>query len=185
MPTPFLLNGILASQISGHLYAGPTGAFDALGSVTVGAGGQSSITFSAIPQTYTHLQIRGILRSTSGAAQVIANVNGDNGSNYSWHELVGNGSAASAGAGAPDSSMRVAFVDSTANTFAGVVIDLLDYANTNKNKTLRTLAGLDTNGGGQMKMLSGEWINTSAINSITLSGPTFPQYTSFALYGIR
>lgn len=177
--------GIIASQITGHLN---NNSYESISTVTVGSGGSSSISFSSIPATYKHLQIRGIAKTTSGAAQLVMQVgNGsvDTGANYSWHELVGNGSAASSGAGTSDTSMRVALIDSNSNIFAALVIDILDYANTNKYKTSRNLAGLDTNGGGQIKFMSGSWRSTSSVNSITLSGTTFPQYTSFALYGIK
>jgi hypothetical protein len=36
-----------------------------IASYTTGAGGINTITFSSIPQTYTHLQIRGIARNSS------------------------------------------------------------------------------------------------------------------------
>ena len=93
-----ILPGIFASQISGHLYSGPAGAFDVLGSVTVGAGGASFIQFSAIPQTWTHLQLRIHGRSdlTSDLASPVLQFNGDTGSNYFAHQLFGDGSSPTA-----------------------------------------------------------------------------------------
>jgi len=183
MPTPFLLNGILASQISGHLYSGPTGAFDALGSVTVGAGGQSSITFSAIPQTYTHLQIRAIV-VTGALGWVTLRFNGDTGNNYSFHELRGDGSSASSSAGTSGGDIQAWLHNTTAGS---AIVDILDYASPNKNKTARTLGGYDANGSGYIDLTSGLWMNTSAINSITIGSTTstFSQYSQFALYGVK
>ena len=188
-----ILPGIFASQISGHLYAGPTGAFDALGSVTVGSGGQSSITFSAIPQTYTHLQIRGIHRSTTSGTSATGGyvkLNGDTGTNYSTHILYGNGS--SAAAYSASSTANVIYADvvdgsATANVFGAFVMDILDYSNTTKNKTGRTLYGWDLNGSGTMALESFGWYNTAAVNSITFtpSSGNFAQYSSYALYGIK
>jgi len=181
MPTPFLLNGILASQISGHLYSGPAGAFDALGSVTVGAGGQSSITFSAIPQTYTHLQVR-IFMATGNYTNL--RFNGDTTtSNYYNHNLSGNGSSASATATA-----SAAYSPLSGGTYGYAdIIDILDYANTNKNKVTRSLEGYDNNGSGQVFLNSNLWMSTAAINSITFTaGATnFGQYSNFSLYGIK
>ena len=79
--------GIIASQISGHLFQ-PTGAYDSIATSTVGAGGAASIVFSSIPSTYTHLQIRGIVR-ISAIAEMRMQFNGDTATNYSWHELSG------------------------------------------------------------------------------------------------
>jgi hypothetical protein len=63
----------------------------------------------------------------------------------------------------------------------------LDYTNTNKNKTARSLWGYDANGSGYVGLYSGLWRNTSAINRIDYvpASGTFPQYSSFALYGIK
>jgi len=188
MPTPFLLNGILASQISGHLYSGPTGAFDALGSVTVGAGGQSSITFSAIPQTYTHLQVRWIAVSGSSGTDVKINFNSDSTNYYSWHELYGDGSSANAAANTSQTTTFVGITGGTSNPSAGV-FDILDYASTNKNKTLRALTGVDNNGSGYIMLKSGSYFPSTitGINSMTIAptSSSFNQYTQFALYGIR
>ena len=78
--------GIYASQISGHLFA-PSGAYDSIATTTVGAGGASSITFSSIPSTYTHLQVRITAKGNRGI--VIENAyltfNGDSGTNYNAH----------------------------------------------------------------------------------------------------
>jgi hypothetical protein len=67
------------------------------------------------------------------------------------------------------------------------IIDILDYANTNKYKTARSLRGYDANGSGNMSLISGLWMNTAAISNITLTarGGSVDQYTTFALYGIK
>jgi len=148
----------------------------------------ASVTFSGIPATYTHLQIRTMCLTSASATDVKAQFNGDTGSNYALHLLWGNGSAASAGAYTAQ-TYAVAGITSitTANPAAGV-IDILDYANTNKNTTVRTLSGSDTNGvGGFIFLESGLWLNTAAITSIVLSpfSGTFNQYSSFTLYGIK
>ena len=183
--------GIYASQISGHLFA-PSGAYDSIATVTVGAGGSSSITFSSIPATYTHLQIRWIARnsSISGANNYNLQFNGDTASNYAVHDLYGDGATAAAQAGSSRGNIWTTFVpgsSATANAFAAGVIDILDYANTNKYKTLRQLQGYDLNGSGEVRLTSGLWQSTSAITSINigLSSPTYVQYSSFALYGIK
>ena len=67
-------------------------------------------------------------------------------------------------------------------------MDILDYTNTNKNKTVRVLQGFDENGSGVVAFNSFLYsTNTNAITSLTLtsSGTSFAQYSSFALYGIK
>lgn len=169
-------------------------AMDVLQVVTVGSAGASSITFSNIPNTYTHLQIRGITRDTrtGGTAQSLClQFNGDGGSNYSTHAIYGDG--ASAGTIAQTSQVQARLgeeptTSSTSNTFAATVVDILDYTNTNKYKTLRSLNGNDQNGSGTIYLHSSLWMSTSAINSIsiyTLNSQNFVQYSQFALYGIK
>ena len=69
-------------------------------------------------------------------------------------------------------------------------MDILDYAGTNKNKTVYTLAGVDLNGTSTwLNVFSGALYNspTSPISSITvtLSGATFAANSRWALYGIK
>jgi hypothetical protein len=187
-----ILPGIYASQITGHLFT--AGTYDSIATVTVGAGGSSSISFSSIPSTYKHLQIRAIVRTnrTSTGDGIDLRFNGDSSTNYSLHELYGSGaSAGSYGAGSQSSASFYAIAggNANANVFGVSIIDILDYASTTKNKTLRNLNGFENNDtNGQMTMNSAAWFSTSPINTITISpdnGPNFVTYSSFALYGIK
>jgi hypothetical protein len=175
------LIGIIAS--SGG--AGAATDYESIATVTVGGGGSSSISFTSIPSTYQHLQIRGIAKMSSGAS-LYMQLNSDTGSNYARHYLNGNGSTVGAGA---NSSFTNMFVGTTANatsTFGANVIDILDYKDTNKYTTSRALSGADANGSGFVQFMSGLWINTSAVTTITITGDSnFDQYSSFALYGIK
>lgn len=174
--------GIMASQISGHLWA-PEGAYDSLATVNLSTA-TSSITFAGIPSGYKHLQMR-IMEGFSGSGfNPKINFNSDTGTNYSWHYVLGDGSTASAGAGATQAFMylnsNTAFPTPTVH-----IVDILDYANTNKNKTIRVLDGFDANGSGYVDLWSGNWRNTAAISSITISNGTFAANSSFALYGVK
>ena len=184
--------GIYASQISGHLWA-PSGAYDSIATATVGAGGQASVTFSSIPSTYTHLQIRALGRSSfaNTFSSIEIQFNADTGANYAWHYLKGSGSAASASASTSDTVMRaIDFVSASqaSSIFSAYTMDILDYTNTSKNTTMRILGGGDCNGSGGIVLHSGAWFNTSAVTSIKLAASNssnFEQYSSFALYGIK
>jgi hypothetical protein len=172
--------GIWASQN----YPRVTNSYESIATVNVGAGGTGSITFSSIPNTYKHLQIRAY--SPSGG-YLDLRLNGDSTtSNYRGHALFGQGSTVSSITAANAAYFPWSGGWSTSGPWVGVM-DILDYSDTNKNKTLRVLEGLDANGSGELYLNSILWMSTSAISSITLSrsGVTIGQYSSFALYGIR
>ena len=187
--------GIYASQISGHLWA-PNGAYDALATITVPSGGVSSVTFAGIPTGYKHLQIRGIAKGNRSTYvdDLGIRVNGDTGSNYSFHRLYGFGvGSAGADAGATQTSMNIGqMAGGTVNNslgLGGVIVDILDYSSVSKNKTIRSLSGYDDNGQGAIEFASGAWYNSStAISSITLLpliGTNIAEFSSFALYGVK
>jgi hypothetical protein len=164
----------------------PAGAYDALATVTVPSGGAASVTFAGIPTEYKHLQVRYIARATSGgSANFTMTYNGDTASNYAWHALFGNGATASAAAGSPQPYVLAGEISSVANTFSTGVIDILDYANTNKFKTMRDLNGADYNGSGFAILYSGLWRSTAAINQVSFGSATFAQHSTFALYGVK
>lgn len=177
-------------------FAAAGGDFESIATVTVGAGGAATVTFNSIPSTYQHLQIRGIGKWDTTANDISAiqwQLNGDTGSNYAYHYVRGSGSTTSATGvasqtNALSSSSMPTNNASYANMFGAVVFDLLDYTNTFKYKTMRSLSGVDTNGGtyGYINFSSGLWMNTSAVTSITIKlDGSMAQYSSFALYGIK
>ena len=176
--------GIIASQN----YPRVTNSYESIATVTVGSGGAADVTFSSIPATYTHLQIRYMtlfsVADWSGKIQF----NSDTGSNYAWHRLLANGSSVSADKGTSQvNGLLTIGAPSSTNTPGGGVTDILDYANTNKYKTVRDLAGTDANGNGYIHFVSALWQNTNAITSIKITpgGGIYNQYSSFALYGIK
>ena len=184
----------MLNVISGLLSGGAaasTNSYESISTVTVGSGGVSSITFSSIPSTYKHLEIRGIGQINTGTEYALLRFNSDSGANYSIHYLNGNGTSATAGAGTSTNQAAMFYgmgMPSTANVFGVGVCSILDYADTNKYKTVRSLDGFDANGSGGVELCSSSWRSTSAITSISLtpnSSKTFTQYSQFALYGIK
>lgn len=164
-----------------------TTAYESIATTTVGAGGSASVTFSSIPSTYTHLQIRGSF-DTTPQTDINFRFNSDSGSNYAYHYLYGNGTSVASAGSASQTYGYLGYNPNVATRY-GFVIDILDYTNTNKYKTARTLAGEDDNStNGFIFLTSSLWQNTNAITSVQLlcQGTTvFDQYSSFALYGIK
>jgi hypothetical protein len=116
--------------------------------------------------------------------------NSDSGSNYTWHQLQGDGSGASSYANAPVNGVRWGLNSGNSSYPFATIIDILDYANTNKYKTVRALSGNDGTGdtSSRIGLYSGVWMNTAnAITSITITndGNTMLQHSHFALYGIK
>jgi len=174
-----IIPGIIASS-----YPVATTAYESIATVTVGAGGSSTISFTSIPSTYKHLQLRAFIDSSASDGYMSLRFNSDTtSSNYRYHYLQGNGGSATAGTGA-----NAAYFPNTGGTDGGAAImDILDYQNTNKYKTVRILNGWDSNGSGIISLASNLWLSTSAIDTITLTntGMTPQQYSSFALYGVK
>ncbi len=176
--------GILAS--SG---GGAAGAYELI--ETVAGSGASSVSFTSIPSTYKHLQIRWTARgsNTGSLGIVLTTFNSDTGANYTFHQLSGDGSSVtSAGSGGLSSARLGVYVGSnqTANSFGFGVTDILDYSSTSKNKTVRSLSGVHTDADKIIRMFSGLWASTSAISSLTISGGyNFSSASRFSLYGVK
>jgi len=160
---------------------------------TTASGGDATITLSSIPATFTHLQLRVFACDTTSGTGMTGGYmrfNGDSGGNYARHYVEGDGASATSGASSPSQFSAGQFLvmpkaGDTANAWATWVIDILDYANTNKNKTMKGIAGVDLNGSGQVYFGSSLWMSTAAINSILLGASTnFAQGTRVDLYGI-
>jgi hypothetical protein len=173
-------------------YPRSTNSYESIATSVVGSGGVASITFSSIPSTYQHLQIRMISQqnaSLNDYGNINLTVNSDTGSNYAYHLLYGYGTGVGAEAFTSRTlaKLPVSYLTS-GSIFSASICDIADYANTNKYKTIRTLGGNDANGSANfIAMYSGLWMSTSAITSLTLTGHNgnFTQYSSFALYGIK
>jgi len=196
-----MLNNLTALLDSGAPAA--VGDYESIATVTVGAGGSSSIAFTSIAGTYKHLQIRGILQTNrSGYVVDLTKVqfNSDTGANYSSHNLFGGYNTTpnvTANANTSSNQMQFNSINSGvgASIFSGLIMDILDYADTNKYKTVRNLQGFDVNGtagtgslGGTIGFSSGSWRSTSAVTSVSISmidGTLFNQYSTLALYGVK
>lgn len=166
--------------------------------ITVGAGGAASIAFTSIPGTYQHLQVRGFTPFDVRDGTIRLRFNSDTSSNYRRHWLYGNGSSALATTSASaQSDIRFAYDTNAApnsSVAKSFVMDILDYASTSKNTTIRSLSGTDVNGGGSVELASGVWIDTSAVTSLTFAqygnlggygSQNFAQHSTFTLYGIK
>ena len=176
--------GIWASQN----YPRITNSYESIATFS-GTGSSGIITFSSIPSTYKHLQIRFIARSTGSAASYLAITLNSTTTNYYGHYLAGSGTSASAGPTGVTNQMEFyqAIGNSTSSSFGAGILDILDYTDTNKNTTVRGLTGTDFNGSGSILLGSNAWFNTAAVTSIKIEANqgSYVTGSQFALYGIK
>lgn len=162
-------------------------SFESIASQVVSGSPASTITFSSIPSTYQHLQLRVNILGTDDGGYIYIRLNGDGvTSNYTRHVLEGNGTTASAGGNADYSS--IGLISSTSASYPNVgIVDFHDYTSTTKNKTVRVFSGNDRNGSGVVTLYSGSRMSTTAITSITIgnNGSNFNPGSTIALYGIK
>jgi hypothetical protein len=188
----FILLGILNSQAEAGDLAN---SFELIESTVLGSD-TASVTFSSIPTTgYKHLQIRAVMRSTRAAAtdSLRMRVNGDSGTNYASHRLVGNPSTVVSAASTGDNIWDVdAFPGNTdtSGSFGLLVMDITDAFDTNKYKTIRHFSARSgsTSANRLVRLTSGLWLSTSAITEISLDqnvGPNWLAGSRFSLYGIK
>lgn len=163
--------------------------FSSISTVTVGSGGSSSITFSAIPASWKHLQIRMYANFSGSVGAGYFAFNGDNAStNYSFHFLGSDYSTNPGGSISTNQSKGMFTGNSGTSPQAPnmMIMDILDYANTNKHKTVRTAYAWNNNVDGYNELNANTWRNTAAIDSIVLTAAnTFANNTHVALYGIE
>lgn len=186
-----LIPGVIASS-----YPKASGAFESIASAS-GTGSSGTITFSSIPSTYQSLQIRAITRQSTGTTGYgtfyIRLSTGGFTAEYANHYLQGNGTSPSVAGSSGDTiigNIKCADNGAAAGTMGVLLIDLHDYANTTRNKTLRMVNAFEDNnvsGGAAIQLASALRVNTAAVNTITfvLNAGSWTTNTTFALYGIK
>jgi hypothetical protein len=185
------MTGILGGLIGSYVPA-VSGSFESIATAT--GSGVSTVTFSSIPSTYTSLQIRYFIRTTSAGNYVSLRLNGNTATNYAYHSLMGDGLTTYV-RGTTGATFIEIMEDFNEGTVASPspnvgIIDIHDYASTTKNKTVRAFVGGDNNSTvttkGNVHLASGLWLSTSAVNSLTiLSQNSWTTSTVFSLYGIK
>lgn len=161
-------------------------SFESIATATPTSG--TTVTFSSIPSTYKALQIRVNIIDNSVPA-LLVQLNGA--TSYAIHALRADGGTVSATGNTAQTYIYGASTWTQPSTLRPLVgiIDIQDYASTSKNKTVRILSGQNNNAGAtaeEIKLSSGLWISTSAVNSVSIiTSGAYSSGTSIALYGIK
>jgi hypothetical protein len=169
--------------------------YQLISSVTVGAGGVSTISFSSIPQTYTDLVLKLSARSSSasGATYAYIQFNGSGGTAYSQKRVYGTGSSVASNSDSnlanTGGAMLINGNDRTANVFGSAEAYIPNYTSSiNKSISIDSVEENSATSQAYDFLSAALWANTSAITSITLtpeSSANFTQYSIASLYGIK
>ena len=157
----------------------------------------ASVTFSSLG-SYEHLQLRISAKSARSTSytndDIKLNLNGDTGSNYSYHRMTGEDTTAGATGAASDSYIKVSSVQSDAGlsgaaNYGGLIVDILDYRNGSKNTTVMGMSGLTEApiGKNRVTFFMGLWNNTDDVISIVLTpvNGDFIRGSEFSLFGLN
>ena len=156
----------------------------------------ASVTFSGLDAYaalgYTNLQIRSVAKAAETANDywaIAMRFNGDSSTNYSSHRIMGNGSTVASSANTSTTYVYGGLASNSygTNPFGASICDILDFADSSKYKTSRSLHGV-TGALYRLSLESGNWRNTAPITSINLShsnGSTFIAGSRFSLYGSK
>lgn len=163
-----------------------------ISSVTVGAGGASSIDFTSIPQTFTDLVVVISARSTYSGTNDNLDIqfNGST-TNYTDRLLRGNGSAAASTSHSGNGSALLTYDYFenglwTTSTFSNIIVTIPNYAGTT-NKSISADHVSENNGtAAGMSIMAGLWSNTAAITSVKVGYYVagLAQYSTAYLYGL-
>lgn len=151
----------------------------------------TTVTFSSIPSTYQHLQLRIHLRVGGGSPSLALTFNSDSNQNYTHHYFGNYNDQATPVSGNSLSrpSIPIGYLNGFRSGVPGVaILDIFDYASTAKLKSVRQMVGNNGNGSGETEQATNLWQSTSAINTITISvtgGNNFTSGSLLTLYGIK
>jgi hypothetical protein len=153
----------------------------------------ASVTFSAIPSTYTDLVLRTSIRSdrAAGFDNIDIRFNGDSATNYSRTIISGDGSSASSSRTSSASNWDAAIVDgntATSNTFSNGELYIPNYTSTSSRAGSYFGAQEDNSATAYIRGNAYLYRGSSAISSIAMTpsnGTNWLSGSSFYLYGIK
>ncbi len=137
----------------------------------------NEVVFANIPNTYRDLVLVAVHTSNTGGADTGVRFNSDSGGNYTMVRM------SSAGPSSASANQSYAYSGDNNPDRRTVIIQIMDYAQTDKHKTILTrYAGFsDTT-----MAIAARWANTNAINTVSIfpNGGSWTSGSTFALYGI-
>ena len=155
--------------------------YELISSVTLGSAA-SSVTFSAIPQTFRDLVVIGTPIKDSATTDVYFRFNSDT-SNYNFTFMSAEGNSKYSGDSTSQSSYKLANAGVVRFDNAAFVSTVMDYTQTNKHKHGLTRIGSDNRDITQLGAF--RWADTSAISTLLIyADATMDAGSNFQLFGI-
>jgi hypothetical protein len=156
----------------------------------------ATVTFSSIPATYEHLQLRANTKSTNAGTVwnniTVEDASGGIGANYYSHTMYARSSSVSVFSGS--GAVKWDFADATGSGptepvahYGTIIVDILDYTNTNKNTVIMFTCG-NSSGTNGVSFGSGLGVDTDTIVSLTFTfggSDEIVRGSSFTLYGLN
>jgi hypothetical protein len=180
--------GIIDSAKSGNLTAP---AYDSIASFT--GGNNTTISFTSIPQTYKHLELRVYGRTNATSAGAIDGWMTFNSvtSNYNWHEVAGySNTIKNAGAAVNTTQinfMRNCLPRASESGYGFAVATILNYTSS-IYKSVNVRSGYCNASNGLLSVTTGSSTVSSAITRMDLTiegGATWTSDTTLQLFGIK
>jgi hypothetical protein len=171
-----------------------SGSFDFIATATA-SGSSNTITFSSIPQTYKHLQLRFAGKNNRDAAQagwLNLKVNNVDASYlqavYSYNASAPEQLNVTSPGIANGYTLAATGTQADALNFGAGLVNILDYTSTSKAKTYRHMSGALS--GSQVVCLIGTntFNSTSAVTSLVIQGvdgANIGANSRFSLYGLK
>ena len=159
--------------------------YEPIASQTLGSD-SSTVSFTSIGADWTDLIVVIHARNTNASTdrQIYCRFNGDSGSNYSYTDIRGNGSAVTSNRGSSTTFILSGLAEDADDAYSISVIQVMSYASTSVYKTT-LVAGASA--GNRVDRTVGLWRDTSAVTSIdlALNGDSYKAGSTFSLFGIK
>lgn len=157
----------------------------------------ATVTFSGIPQDFTHLRFRMLVRSTTAATTDTMSLrfNSDSSASYDWTTTLWNdstspGTASTGSNGTVATSLRITSTidaaSATAGFFSKAILDVPFYSDGTTSRTKGAQANTALTGF-PINLGAGNWVPSgpTAITTIAfITGGNFKAGSVFALYGV-
>jgi hypothetical protein len=154
-----------------------------------------SVTTATLPTDYQHLQVCASLRGPRASSQQLYfRPNSDSASVYSFGFMEGVATTETGNHGftsyAYANLREIPYLDSSTTSYGTFVIDILDYRNANKNKTIKWQQGMNgVENTDPNRVMVGEalWDSTAAITTLHFYtiGTGFSRGSSISVYGLK
>lgn len=147
----------------------------------------SSVEFTGISSAYTDLVLVINSSSSGSGSDWVVQFNGDTGSNYSYVQMSGTGSATSSTKPSSQTWIKLNYYGYNTTTAgeSSVIANFQNYSSTNTHKETLSRSSSAANG---IAAVAGLWRSTSAISSIKIltgDASTYSSGSTFSLYGIK